>query len=108
MAKKSADDNKRPPTKSEIMDELADKTGLAKKDVQNVFDEFENLVKKHLKRSPGVFAIPGLMKITKQRKPKQPQRQGRNPATGETITIPPKPAQNTVKVRPLKRLKEMV
>ncbi len=37
-----------------------------------------------------------------------PKRQVRNPATGEMIWADPKPASVAVRVRPLKKLKEMV
>ena len=36
------------------------------------------------------------------------QRVGRNPKTGEPMTIPAKPAQTKVRARPLKALQEMV
>ena len=48
----------KPQTKSQIMTALAEKTGLAKKDVQAVFDELSGLIKKDLgKRGPGQFTI---------------------------------------------------
>jgi nucleoid DNA-binding protein len=41
-------------------------------------------------------------------KPKTPARQGRNPKTGEPMTIAAKPARTVVKAQALKSLKEMV
>ncbi|MEM7560065.1 MAG: HU family DNA-binding protein, partial [Planctomycetota bacterium] len=52
--------------------------------------------------------IPNLCKIVAVDKPAQPKRQVRNPATGEMIWAAPKPASIQVKVRPLKKLKDMV
>jgi nucleoid DNA-binding protein len=48
------------------------------------------------------------MKVTVVRKPATKERPGKNPFTGEMITIKAKPARNVVKVRPLKTLKAMV
>ncbi|MEZ6124943.1 MAG: HU family DNA-binding protein [Planctomycetaceae bacterium] len=39
---------------------------------------------------------------------RHPAREGRNPSTGEPITIAAKPEAKVVKVRPLKKLKEMI
>lgn len=109
MAKKKAAATKKPMTKSDIMSSLADSTGLTKKEVASVFDELGNLIQKNIgKRGPGVFNIPGLMKIKVQRKPATKARKGINPFTGEETVFKAKPARNVVKVQPLKGLKEMV
>ena len=109
MAKKAATTGPKPLTKSEIYNELAEKTGLSKKDVGGVFDALTGLIADNLgKKGPGAVTIPGLMKIIVQRKPAQKSRQVRNPATGEMVMSKPKPARNVVKVRPLKGLKDMV
>jgi nucleoid DNA-binding protein len=96
-------------TKSQIFTEIADSTGLAKRDVSDVFDAMHVLIKKDLGRSgPGVFTVPGMMKIQKVHKPRRAARKGVNPFTGEEMMFKAKPAHNVVKVRPLKGLKEMV
>ncbi|MEJ2685799.1 MAG: HU family DNA-binding protein [Gammaproteobacteria bacterium] len=100
---------KKPTTKSETFSFIADKTGLTKKDVTAVFDTMSQLIKRDLKKSgPGVYTVPGLMKIKVVRKPATKSRKGVNPFTGEEMTIKAKPARNVVKVLPLKNLKEMV
>ncbi|MEJ2644143.1 MAG: HU family DNA-binding protein [Gammaproteobacteria bacterium] len=100
---------KKPTTKSETFSFIADKTGLAKKDVGAVFDTLSQLIKRDLKKAgPGVYTVPGLMKIKVVRKPATKSRKGVNPFTGEEMTIKAKPARNVVKVLPLKNLKEMV
>jgi nucleoid DNA-binding protein len=48
------------------------------------------------------------MKITVKRKPATKARKGINPFTGEEMMFKAKPARNVIKVRPLKKLKEMV
>lgn len=97
----------KPPTKTQIMANIADDTGLAKKDVGAVFDALSDEIAKSLKGS-GQFTIPGLCKITLKDVPAKPKRKGRNPATGEEIWLGPKPASKKLTIRPLKNLKEMV
>ena len=99
----------KPMTKTEVLNALADGSGLTKKEVGNVLDELSTLISQNIgKRGPGVFNMPGLMKILVQRKPATKERKGINPFTGEETTFKAKPARNVVKIRPLKGLKEMV
>ncbi len=100
---------KKPTTKAETFTYIADKTGLTKKDVGAVFEALTALIKRDIKRSgPGVYTVPGLMKIKVVRKPATKARKGVNPFTGEPMTFKAKPARNVVKVLPLKGLKDMV
>ena len=66
------------------------------------------LIGHDLKKGPGTFTVPGLMKVTVVRKPATKARKGTNPFTGEEMTFKAKPARNVVKVRALKALKDMV
>ncbi len=59
------------------------------------------------KKGPGLFTVPGLMKITLKKKPATKARVGVNPFTGEQMTFKAKPARNVVRIRPLKALKDM-
>ncbi len=100
---------KKPMTKSVIMGEIADNTGLTKKQVSSVFEELDILIERHIKpRSPKKFILPGLMKIDVKRKPATKARKGRNPFTGEEMMFKAKPARSVVKIRPLKKVKDMV
>lgn len=100
---------KKAPTKTEILGNIANATGLSKKDVANVFESLQGEIKKSLGRGgAGQFSIPGLAKITVTRKPATKARKGVNPFTGEETTFKAKPARNVVKIRPLKNLKDMV
>jgi len=100
---------KKPPSKSEVMKAIAQATELKPKQVAAVFDALTGEIKKALSaRGPGVFAIPGLVKIIKRKKPAQPAIKGwRNPFTGEIQDKPAQPAKTKVAVRPLKALKAM-
>lgn len=99
----------KPATKTAMYQSLADATGLSKKQVASIFDELAKLIKKEVgKKGPGVIAVPpGLIKIKRVHKPATKARQGRNPATGEPMTIKAKPARTVIKAQPLKSLKEM-
>jgi nucleoid DNA-binding protein len=107
--KKSATAAAKPPTKSEVLAAIAEKTDLTKKDVASVFDELGKLIAKNLsKRGPGAFTVPGLMKCVAKRKPATKARKGINPFTGEEQMFKAKPARTDVKIRPLKALKDSV
>jgi nucleoid DNA-binding protein len=95
--------------KSKIIAFLCESTELKKRDVVNVLEGLEKLISAHLdKRGPGEFNLPGLLKCRVIRKPATKARKGVNPFTGEPTTFKAKPARNIVKIRPLKKLKEMV
>jgi nucleoid DNA-binding protein len=99
----------KPRTKSEIYSTIADQAGLTRRQVAHVFDGLQTLIKKDLSRGPGVFNVPGLMKIQVQKKPATRARTMPNPfKPGEMMTVKAKPARKVVKVRPLKGLKQMV
>jgi len=106
MAKKKV--AAKPPTKSEILGTIADKTDLTRKQVSAVLEELSTLIGKNLKRSPQMFTVPGLCKIVVKKTKSIPAGERVNPFTGEKKWMPAKPARNTVKVRPLKALKDMV
>ncbi len=99
----------KPRTKSEIQATIAEHVGISKKEVAQVFDTMSTMIAADLKKgSVGTFNVPGMMKVTVQRKPATKARKGINPFTGEPTTFKAKPARNVVKVRPLKALKDMV
>ena len=87
---------------------LSEKTGLSKKEVSGVFETLGDLIGFDLKKGPGTFTVPGLMKVVVVRKPAVKARKGVNPFTGEEMMFKAKPARNVVKVRALKGLKDMV
>lgn len=99
---------KTPLKKTEVFNYIADKVELSKKEVAGVFEALGEVMQGHLKKNgPGEFTVPGLMKCKVQRKPATKARKGINPFTGEEMVFKAKPARNVVKVRPLKKLKEM-
>ncbi len=93
--------------KTQILQQIADATELSKKQVQAVLDELTNVIEGHVKKKGvGEFVLPGLLKIITVKKPATKARKGINPFTGEEVTFKAKPASTSVKVRPLKKLKE--
>lgn len=100
----------KPRSKGEIYRTLAEQTGLGRKEIVSVFDTMTRMIETDLKKGPGVFQIPGLMKVVRIRKPAQPARKNvpNQFRPGETMDVPAKPARSVVKVRPLKNLKSMV
>lgn len=97
-------------SKAQIFTDISECTGLSKADVRNVFAALRNLVERHLKgKGSGQFSIPELgVKIRRVSKKATKARKGRNPFTGEEITIPAKPARKAVRATVLKTLKEVV
>jgi hypothetical protein len=96
-------------TKSETYQAIAAATGLSRKQVASVFDALIDLVGEEMgKKGPGVFTVPGLLKIKRIRKPATPAKTMPNPfKPGEMMTVKAKPARSVVKALALKNLKEM-
>ncbi len=109
MAKAKAKATGKPRTKSEIYLGLSETTGLTRKQVASVFDNLAGLIKKDLgSRGPGVFTLPGLVKLKRVVKPATKARKGINPFTGQEMMFKAKPARKVVKALALKALKDMV
>ena len=101
---------KKAPTKTVILNSIADATDLSRKQVGAVLDALSNEIRKALgNRGPGVFSIPGLVKIEKKKVPARPARRNvPNPfKPGELMDVAAKPASVKIKVRALKALKDM-
>jgi len=98
-------------TKTQLVNELVEKTELSKKEVASVLDELGDIIERHVKkRAVGEFTLPGLLKIKTVKKPAQKARKNvPNPfKPGELMDVAAKPASTKVKVLPLKKLKDMV
>ena len=95
-------------TKTELLATIADATSLAKKEVSAVLDTLSEVIAGHLgKRAIGHITVPGLLKIEVKKKPAKKARKGINPFTGEETMFKAKPASRGVKIKALKKLKEM-
>jgi len=97
-------------TQAQVKEQMIERTGLTKKEVNKFYKAQAEIAAEQLKKK-GINAIPipdlGV-KLVLKRKPATKAREGRNPATGEKMMIPAKPARNVVKAVILKKLKEIV
>ena len=108
MAKGTA--KKKSMSKTELIGRIADATDLTERDVGAVLESLSTQIEKSLgRRGPGVFTLPGLVKIEKRKVPARKARRGvPNPfKPGELMDIAAKPASTKIKVRALKSLKDM-
>jgi DNA-binding protein HU-beta len=97
----TAASGKKRMTQSEVINHFAEKTGLKRAQVKEFFEELANLASSEVK-SNGEFALPGFGKLVRS---ERKAREGRNPATGETIQIP---AKTTLKFRVGKGMKDSI
>ena len=87
--------------KSELIDAIADRTGIAKSTVDDVIKGMTETVEAQVAQGDKI-QIPGFVSFQKVQRA---ARTGRNPQTGDVIQIP---ASATVKVTAGARLKSMV
>ncbi|MGI8561897.1 MAG: HU family DNA-binding protein [Luteimonas sp.] len=98
---------KEPLSKSGLVAQISDHSGVAAKDVRAVMNSLEAAAHASLsKKGAGTFTLPGMLKITSVSVPAKPKRKGINPFTKEEQWFAAKPASVKVKARPLKKLKD--
>ena len=96
-------------TKGSIYKDISTITGLTRKQVVHVFDTLNEMMKADLgKKGCGSFNLFGLAKMRTVNKPATKTRKGKNPFTGEEITIKAKPASRKVRIRAMKGLNESI
>ena len=83
-----------------FVERLKDKN-MRRGDVKQLFDDLATLATTEVKTN-GEFVLPGFGKLVRS---ERKAREGRNPATGETIQIP---AKTTLKFRVGKAMKDSV
>lgn len=88
-------------TQTQIVRELAETTGVSTKVAKQFVEAMASIAVRETKKN-GVFIVPGLGRLVRQERAK---RIGRNPATGEKITIP---AKKVVKFRVAKSVKDAI
>lgn len=114
-AKKAAPARKTGPVirtklrKNDVVNLISEETEVPKDQVRKVLEKREELIERALKpRSIGVFQDGSLVKFERYKRKATKKRMGRNLKTNEPIEIPAKPAHNSVKVKKLTKLKNMV
>jgi DNA-binding protein HU-beta len=97
----TAASGKKRMTQSEVVNHFAEKFNIKRAQAKEMFDELANLASSEVKNN-GEFVLPGFGKLVRS---ERKAREGRNPATGETIQIP---AKTTLKFRVGKSMKDTV
>ncbi len=96
-------------SRAETVKQIAEATELPTGKVREVFATLTELIAADLsKKGCGEFNLNGLMKLRTVDKPATKARKGRNPFTGEEITIAAKPASRKVRVRALRGLNGLI
>jgi DNA-binding protein HU-beta len=85
--------------KTELVETIAQRLDIAKKDVQAVLDTFEDIAGDVVAKGKDTLTIPGFLKFEQTHRS---ARTARNPQTGEEIQVP---AQNAAKVTAGAKLK---
>jgi DNA-binding protein HU-beta len=93
-----------PLTQTQLASAVADRAEISRADAKRVLGVLEEIVLEELGNAHKV-RIGGLVQLTVRVKPAQKARKGRNPATGEEITIAAKPAGVDLRARPLAKAK---
>jgi DNA-binding protein HU-beta len=91
-------------TQSQLASEVAERAGLSKSDAKAALEALEEVVLEQLADAEKV-RIGGVVQLNVRVKDATGPRKGRNPATGEEITIAAKPASVALKARPLAKAK---
>ena len=93
-----------PLTQTELADEVASRAGASRADAKRVLAALEEVVLEQISAAEKV-KIGSVVQLEVRVRAATKARPGRNPATGEEITIAAKPAAVTVKARPLAKAK---
>ncbi len=94
-------------TKSQLIENIANQSELAKKDVKAVMEALAAIGYKELKKT-GVFMLPGFAKFVVIKRPATKARKGINPFNGGEMMFKAKPARKVVRARTVKAAKDAV
>jgi DNA-binding protein HU-beta len=94
-------------TQTQLAATVAERAELSRADAKRSLEALEEVVLAELGNAQKV-RLGGLVQLTVRVKPATKKRQGRNPATGEAITIAAKPASVDVRARPLAKAKAVL
>jgi nucleoid DNA-binding protein len=99
---------KKAMTREEIVDRLAEATGLSRQQVAGLLAELASLVMKTFDQGPDEFTLPGLLTLKVVRKPATEPRIEFDPVSNQETKVPGKPVRHVLQVVPLRELKEVV
>src|SRR3954447_4285197 len=101
---KSTQENSMPLTQTQLADAVAERAELTRAEAKRALTALEEVVLSEIGEAEKV-KVGNLVQLTVRLKPATKERQGRNPATGDEITIAAKPASVVVRARPLAKVK---
>jgi DNA-binding protein HU-beta len=109
MAKAATTTKKKPLSKSDVLNAVAESIGeeISRKHVKQIVESLVDLGHKELKKT-GTFVLHGFAKFVVVKKPARPARKGINPFTKQEQTFAAKPASKAVRARPVKAIKDAV
>ncbi len=107
MADNMGSHDRKRMTKSQLIEAIAQESGLSKKQANAAIEGLDKVVAQELEHK-GEVAIPGLVKLNVVTKAATPERQGINPFTKQPTTFKAKPERKVVKARVFKGLKDNV
>ena len=93
-----------PLTQTQLADEVAQRAGASRADAKRLLAALEEVILEEISNAEKV-KIGGVVQVEVRVRAATKARPGRNPATGEEITISAKPASVVVKARPLAKAK---
>ena len=91
-------------TQTQLTASVAERAEISRAEAKRVLTALDEIILEELGNAQKV-RIGGLVQLTVRVKPAQKKRPGRNPATGEEITIAAKPASVDLRARPLAKAK---
>lgn len=91
-------------TQTQLAAAVADRAEISKAEAKRVLAALDEIILEELGNAQKV-RVGGLVQLTVRVKPAQKARKGRNPATGDEITIAAKPASVDLRARPLAKAK---
>lgn len=98
---------KKPVGKNEIINKITERSGLKRADVSAFLTHYHEVIVEIFAKDE-LFVIPQLVKLFSMVKPGRPQREGVNPFTKEKMYFKARPPRKYLRVRYLKRLKDVV
>jgi nucleoid DNA-binding protein len=100
---------KKPLNQTQLLERLSNDTGMTRKEVKTVVTSLVDTISREIgARGPGVFMLPGILKIKVVVKAARPARKGINPFTKEPMVLKARPAKKVAKILPLSKLKAML
>lgn len=95
--------------KKKLLKDLSEKSGIPKKNINTILTELQNIIEKSfIKDKIETFTLPGIFKLTLKNIPPQKERNIINPFTKKEITIPAKNETKRLKIKLLKKIKDLI